>query len=252
VEYEAYQYQGTANPAAKYLNGFVGANVSTYDVVSTTDATGRWLIGLDAFLAQACNYMSVPKPDATAGQSQGGGGVADTFFAAFRQPFCRIVYPAQFFGQGESGSPYVSYNIALVAAGTASALQTATTNLRNHSIDLGAAVALYLRGRPVVTVGCRIWVNGVAWFAPLGTSVGNILESLGRRPPLAALPLTGLRLQRSAGAVVTDASVVTSGVPIATDNLVAFEWNPAASGSVSAAWLDLPVLPGDRLWVDAQ
>jgi hypothetical protein len=249
VEFEAYQYQGTSNPYGKYLNGFVGANVSSYEVGSTFDANGRWLLGFDSFLSGISQYMSVPKPQPTSGQLQGGAGLPDLFFDGFRQPYCRLVYPATFFSQGDSGSPYPYYNVALVAAASLGDLVTATNNLRQHSADFGNAAILYFRGRTMVTVCQRVWINGAPLVVPVGTTVGSVLEALGRRPPLMSLPLTGLQLMRAPGPIVTNSGVAVTGFGVDQSRPVRFDWNTTAIRNQPHQWLDLPLMPGDRLTI---
>jgi hypothetical protein len=252
VEFEAYQYQGsTTSTYAKYLNGFVGANVSTYEVGSAFDANGNWALGFDSFLSSISQYMTVPKLVPSSGQLQGSAGGPDLVSDGFRQPYCRIVYPGTFFGQGDIGSPFPYYNVALVAAASLSDLATTTSNLREHRADFGNAAVLYFRGRTMVTVCQRVWINDAPLVVPVGTTVGNLLESLGRRPPLMSLPLKGVRLMRAPGPIVTNSSIAVTGFVIDSSVPVLLDWNPTTLQG-PRQWLDLPLMPGDRLTIGGQ
>ncbi len=248
VEYEAYQYLGAASPYATYLNGYVGSSGATYETGSAFDANGRWLIGFDAFLAKMVQYMNVSAPVKVQGKQAGDGGIVDTFFANFRQPFLRIVYPAAFLGAGETGTPFPSYNIALLAAATLDQLNSATADLRVHRDQIDTAAVLYLRGRAMLSPCIRVWVNDESRVVPVGTTVGNLLEALGQRPPVLGLALSGLRFERATGPAITASSTalaVGAGVP------VRFDWDKNIAYSPSVDWLTLPLLAGDRLWSDA-
>lgn len=241
AEYETYQFLGGAAPDAAYLNGYVASASSEYQVASY-GGSGSWLIGFDRFLAAiaAAGGLTVPTPAIAQRKMQGAGGVIDTLYAQFRKPFVRLVYPPSFQAQNSAGNPSPEYNAVLLAANRLDALETATANIRN-GLEAGADVALlYFRGRTTLTAGVQVWLDGQALSVPLGTTVGNLLERRAARPPGLALPFSGVSLARAAGAAVMGspaALAVDGGLPVQLD------WTLGSS----PAWLDLPLLHGDRL-----
>ncbi|HEY3598076.1 MAG TPA: hypothetical protein VGL08_11275, partial [Paraburkholderia sp.] len=245
VAYEAYQYLGTASPYASYLNGYVGATVTTYETGSVVDANGRWLVGFDAFLAQIAQAMNIEAPVKAQGKQAGAGGITDAFFLNFRQPFVRIVYPSDFPGSGSSGTPFPSYNLALLAAPTLALLDAATADLRAHRDQIDTAAVLYFRGRAMLTPCVRVTVNDETRVVPLGTTVGNLLESIGQRPPVLGLSFAGIRFIRMAGTANTTG---TARYAFGDDFPVRFDWDTNVAYSAAVDWLNLPVLAGDRLW----
>ncbi|HEY0011813.1 MAG TPA: hypothetical protein VGB79_03055 [Allosphingosinicella sp.] len=254
VEFETYQYQGVADA---YLNGFVGGASCSYEIRSEFDPNGRWLIGFDAFLGQMSAFMTVAKPFTTGASSQAGAGPADLYFTGFRQPYCRLVYPASFLGLGNDkqagrGAPQPYYNLALLAASSLAALDAATAKLRQQSVDIGSAALLYFRGRTVMTVSHAIELDGRTQLVPVGTTVGNLLEGLGRRPLRGTLPLTGISLERAVGPVVGAVPAAGAGVDVAGSMPVRLDWNPVpARPATGPEWLDLPLLAGDRISLGA-
>lgn len=245
AEYETYQFLGGAAPDAAYLNGYVASASSEYQVASY-GGSGSWLVGFDRFLAAiaAAGGLTVPTPAISQRKMQGAGGVIDTFYSQFRRPFVRLVYPPSFQAQNSAGNPSPEYNAVLLAANRLDALETATANIRN-GLEAGADVALlYFRGRTTLTAGVQVWLDGQALSVPLGTTVGNLLERRAARPPGLALPFSGVSLIRAAGAAVTGSPsvlAVDGGLPVQLD------WTLTPS----PAWLDLPLLHGDRLSLSA-
>jgi hypothetical protein len=241
AEYETYQFLGGAAPDAAYLNGYVASASSEYQVASY-GGSGSWLIGFDRFLAAiaAAGGLTVPTPAFSQRKMQGAGGVIDTLYAQFRRPFVRLVYPPSFQTQNSAGNPSPEYNAVLLAANRLDALETATANIRN-GLEAGADVALlYFRGRTTLTAGVQVWLENESLSVPLGTTLANLLERRAERPPAVALPFSRISLTRSNGAAVTGqptALALDSGRPVLVD------WTQGSS----PAWLDLPLLHGDRL-----
>jgi hypothetical protein len=249
AEYEAYQYIGPGQTGSQYIDGYVAACTAEYEVSSYVDSSAAWLTGFDAFLAQITDQGSaVPTPASQSGGTMGGGGVADFFFSQFRQPFCRIVYPTTFLDQGTDGDPHPGFNVAILAAPDYKSLQTATGLLRNSlPVGSGAAV-LYLRGRATLSACIRVWVDGDSVVVPLGTTVGNLLEQRGARPPLMSmLPLNGISLSRPIGAAITDASAGTAGYPVGATRELRLDWLAAPAYGPVVDRLSLPLFHGDRL-----
>lgn len=259
VEFESYQYQGTAGGSAGFLNGFVGSNVATYEIGSGYGADGRWLLNFDSFLNDINQYMKVPSPQPPSqpppppGQLYGAGGVVDMYYDGFPQPYGRIVYPNPFFGQGNvNGSAFPYYNVAIVTATSLQNLQAITAILRSKGTDYRSGGVLYFRGRTMVSVCQRIWIDDAPIVAPIGYTAGNVLEMLGSRPPhiaspLANLPLKGITLRRMTNSVVSDPAAAKSGLNTGGATPVRLDWNTTAVNSAPHEWLDLPLMPGDKL-----
>jgi len=248
ADYEAYQYLGSGGTDAAYVNGYTGAAIAEYEIDSYLN-NGLWLTGFDAFLARiaAAQGVIVPTPDAAAdGREQGGGGIIDTFFLQFQQPYCRLVYPTTFLSQQATGNALPSYNVALIAGSSLSAIALATNSLRNLTSPAGVAV-LYFRGRASLSAVIRVSVDGAWRTVPIGTTVGNVLASMGMRPPVAGLALNGINLHRAKGTAIVDPSVLANGYDVGSSMRIRFDWRPGMQYNAVSDWLDLPLLHGDRL-----
>ena len=234
VEYE--NYQVTPGQQPNLLSGYVTTAVADYEVASC-DRSGRRADGLDAFL-NALTQQGVVVPPPTpppAGQSYGGGGVIDLFAPTMQLPFTRVVYPPEALQTTSPGSSLPQQNVLFLAGTTLSALDTATDNVRRRSSPGPGVAAAYLRGRGTVRPMVRISVDGVPRLVPLGTTLGNVLASEGRRPPDFALPLSGVTLRRARAAAVPASGPVG-------DWPVTVGWS-----GLDPAVLDLPLLHGDRV-----
>jgi hypothetical protein len=244
AEYETYQFLGGAVPDQAYLNGYVASASAEYAVGSYT-GSGSWLIGFDRFLASitAGGGLTVPTPTVSQRKMQGAGGVIDTLYQQFRRPFVRLVYPPTFQSQSTMGAASPEYNAVLVAASKLGDLQAATDNIRNGLAAGADAALLYFRGRTTLTAGVKVWLDGQPTPVPLGTTVGNLLEARGARPPAIDLPITGLTLLRPEGAAITGTPAGPAAYAVDGGRPVRLDWVPGAK----AAWLGLPLLHGDRL-----
>ncbi|MGW6982193.1 hypothetical protein ACWGE1_22605 [Streptomyces sp. NPDC054932] len=234
VEYESYQTAGGAQ--GKDLSGFVTGGSADYEVASY-DRSGTWLSGLDAFLAALSQKgVVVPNPSGPDGdQLYGSGGVFDLFASALQLPYARLVYPPQLLRTTSPGSTKPQDNAVLLAGPTPASLDAATDNVRRGSAPGPGVAKAYLRGRAIVRALVRITVNGAPRLVPLGTTLGNVLASEGRRPPALPVPLPGVTLHRArAAAALLDGP--------AGDWRVVPGWEPREAGA-----LDLPLLHGDRL-----
>ncbi len=255
LEYESYQYLGPGHSNSDLLDGFVASNSAEYEIGSYVDPNGNWLTGFDQFLSLITFSGSlVPAPALQPSGNSGGGGVIDNYFAQFRQPFVRLVYPPNVLGDRES-DPQPAFNVALLAANDYPTLNTATQHLRDAQ-PLGSGVAvLYFRGRTMLTPCIRVWIDDAPLTVPVGTSVGNLLEMMGRRPPIlysgtassSGFPLSGITLRRAIGNAVTSASAGTDGYPLARDVPIHLDWDQGMAYSANTDWLSLPLFPGDRL-----
>ncbi|HWX43804.1 MAG TPA: hypothetical protein VNY52_00610 [Solirubrobacteraceae bacterium] len=247
VEYQSYQYVGPAALNSAVIDGYLTSGVGEYDIGSYVDSSASWLTGVDAFLsAVADGGVTVPTPTVAANAVAGAGGAIDLYYAQFRQPFYRLVYPPDLAPSESPGTPQPESNVAILAAGDYQTLNAATAALRAGDPLGSGAAATYLRGRTIVTACLRVWLDGTPLVVPVGSTVGNLLERAGRRPPVAnGLPLTGISLTRAPGAAVTGAASAPydtgAGVPIHLD------WGAGSAWGGNRDWLSLPLLPGDRL-----
>lgn len=250
ADFESYQYLGPDQTVSAYVDGFVSSSSAFYDVGSYVSANGQWLTGFDAFLSQVTQSGStVPAPQTTGSTASGGGGIVDLYYAQFRKPYVRLVYPPQLLNDSTADAR-TSFNVAVLAANDYPTLATATQNLRNAQPLPSGVAATYLRGRTTMSACIRVWLDEQSLIVPVGSSVGNLLENMGRRAPIVipqtgnpGIPLSGILVERSTGYAVTDPSEysISKGIPIRLD------WNQGMAYSVTTDWLSLPLLPGDRI-----
>lgn len=250
VDFESYQYLGPDQNLSKFVNGFVSASSAFYDVGSYVTANNQWLNGFDAFLSLVTQSgSSVPPPQTQGSTASGGGGIVDLYYAQFRKPYVRLVYPPQI--PGDSTADAVpSFNVAVLAANDYPTLATATQNLRNALPLPNDVAATYLRGRTIMSACIRVWLDGQPLVVPVGTTVGNVVENMARRPPIVipqsgnpGIPINGLTVERSIGYAVSDPNDYSTSraIPIRLD------WNKGMAYSATTDWLSLPLLPGDHI-----
>jgi hypothetical protein len=249
AEFESYQALGPGQRDTDLLDGFVSSNTVDYDIGSYVDPSGSvWLTGFDAFLSRiTARGATVPPPAAEPGGASGGGGIIDAYYAQFRRPFLRVVYPPTLLPASDS-DPQPAFNVALLAAADYVTLNAATQSLRQAQPIPSAVAVMYLRGRTTLSACLRAWFDGAPLTVPVGTTVGNLLESAGRRPPvLQDLPMRGLALTRATGAAVTDPAQGQDGYAVGGGIDFRLDWASGGTYSAVADWLSLPLLPGDRL-----
>lgn len=236
--------------APTWSSGYAPGPVVDFPIDDYYDgAGGPWRVGFDAFLAwlTANGVLIVPAPQTTtsglppsAGDvlETGGAAAADLFFPDFRRPYHRLLVPDYLQPATPPSVSRTGQQFAIAAAGSWAAIDAATPTPGG-----GVAVA-YLRGRTVVTLCIRVSVDGLEQVVPVGTTVGNLLDGLGRRPPATATPLAGLRLERALGPVVLDP---TAAYDASAGERVHLDWNGLVSWAGGRDALSLPLLHGDRL-----
>jgi hypothetical protein len=228
--------------------GYVGGAVVDYDIEDYF-AGQEWLVGFDAFVAWLAgnSVMEVPAPVAGSVPpgpdfvESGAAEGADLFFPGFRTPFHRLFFPATLAAANSPAPSRTKKQFTLAAAATYVDLQQSGPS----PLPTKTSVA-YFRGRTIVKPSLRIVVDGGEQVVPLGTTVGNVLDRLGRRPPSAAMPLSGISLERSLGPVVLDPA---RGYDAAAAERVALDWQGLATFGAPRDALSLPLLHGDRLSV---
>jgi hypothetical protein len=238
VEYESFQSAGSgADPAqAPYLEGFTAAAEADYPVTGAVDGES-WFVTLDPALAAMAGGdtpgIKVPEAESKGGLSGGGGGLIDAFFGHFRQPLCSVVYPPAVLGPDSPGDARIAANPVLIAASSLADLDSAADAVRNASALPASVGAFYFRGRATLSPRIRVVLDGAPLTVSVGTTVGDVLAQHGAR---GAAPAAGLVVRRATGpAAILPAS------PASLD--VRLDW---AEGG-GPQWLDLPLLPGDRI-----
>ncbi|SCL44886.1 hypothetical protein GA0070606_0500 [Micromonospora citrea] len=254
ADFGQYQWIGADAIASKYLDGYVGSQRVEYEIGSYVSG-GEWLPGFDAFLSAivGANGTEVPSPNNDGTRYSGGEGLPDLYYPQFRQPYLRLVYPPKMLASG-SYDARPACNIALLAAGDRVSLSAATTNLRQGQ-PTGAGVAVaYLRGRVTLTACVRVWLDGTPTVVPVGTRVGNLLETAATRPPVLptqtvtpGVPISGLTLTRATGYAITDPSTGSDGYAVGAGMPVRLDWGRGMAYDEYRDWLSLPLLAGDRI-----
>lgn len=250
ADFESYQYLGPGQTLSKYVDGFVSTSSAVYDIGSYVTASNQWLTGFDSFLSLVTQTGStVPPPQTEGSTSSGGGGIIDLYYSQFRKPYVRLVYPTEILNDrtAEARTPF---NVAVLAANDYQTLANATQNLRNAQPLPGEVAATYMRGRTMISACIRVWLDGQSLVVPVGSTVGNLLESVGRRPPIVipqsgnpGIPISGLLVERSVGYAVTDPNDYSASKAIP----VRLDWNQGMAYSAATDWLSLPLLPGDHI-----
>jgi hypothetical protein len=136
------------------------------------DLPGRNLIGLEPFL------ISLENPRNVGSAKTGAGGVIDLHQPGYQKPYYRLFYPNRIPQSDSSGSVGTVQNVTLIAADTLSALGEATEEyLSKQTIAPKTDVAaFYFRGRATVIPEIAVLVNGHPVYAPVGTTVRQLLD----------------------------------------------------------------------------
>jgi hypothetical protein len=232
-----------SNRPPAWAQGYAGGAVADYEIADYLDATPRpadapWLLGFDAYLSWLCanGALTVPPPQLDSTLQSGAADAADLYWPLFRQPFYRLFTPVELQSATPPAVAQTRQQFTLAAAATHRLISGA-----GPVSSPGVAVA-YFRGRAVVRLLIGVVVDGETRLVPIGTTVGNLLDRLARRPPRATTALRGLALERGNGPVVLDPSRYAAGdglpVALAYGGLATFDRRDA---------LSLPLLHGDRL-----
>jgi hypothetical protein len=234
-------------PPASWASGYApgGAIDLAIDDYLSVGAEVKWRVGFDSFLATlaANGALEVPAPEATGTSTSpvdvvetGGADAADLFFAGFRNPYYRLLIPATVQAASKPTTPRTSQQFAI-----ASAPSWAQIDASPPGSEVKVA---YFRGRAVLRPCIRVEVSGHERVVPVGTTVGNLLDGLGRRPPSTARPLAGLRMERSLGPAVLDP---TAPYDAGASTRVNLDWLGLVTTAPGVDALSLPLLHGDRL-----
>lgn len=239
--------------APPWSSGYAGGTVLDYEIGDYAGAAGSWLVGFDAFVdwLVARGALTVPAPQTPAAPTAGGttqsGGAdaADLSYPLFSQPFYRLLVPSTLQDAAKPVNSWTNQQFTIAAAAKWQEIDAAT------AAPGGGVHVAYFRGRAVLRACIRVEVDGAEHVVPVGTTVGNLLDRVARRPPWASLALRGVRLYRAPGSSVLPGLAVfdpAAGYDAAAMSRVRLDW-PG-----STAWpagpqdaLSLPLLHGDRL-----
>jgi hypothetical protein len=232
-----------------WLNGFGGGSPADFDVAEGVSGAGGWQLSMDSFVAMltASGAMTVAPPGriTATGASAGVADAADLFFPSFPNPFYRLFFPRQLEDPTGTGSTSTEANFALTSAASFTALGSSTP------LPGTTRPVAFFRGRAVLRLMIRIRVNGAELVVPLGTTVGNVLDRYGVRPPATAIQLTGVTLERASGpglAVLGPSPQPPSlTYDSATRRRVRLDWSTMANYGGPADATNLPLLHGDRI-----
>jgi hypothetical protein len=225
---------------ADYQTGYAAGPATDFEIDDYASGAS-WLTGFDAFLSWLVSNdnLIVRDPAHSTDWSlvSGAADPADLYFPTMRRPFYRLFFPQFLLNTTDPAVNQLARQFALLGADTFTAISSATPNPVPANVR-----GMLFRGRSVLRVCIRVRVDGADTVVPVGTTVGNLLDRLGRRAPGSPPALRGLTLERALGAAVLD----PAGYDTGAGQPVLLGWRGpgfAAGGDP----LSLPLLPGDRL-----
>lgn len=242
--------------APTWSSGYTGGPVLDYDIGDYIGHIGGdegWLVGFDAFVDWAVTQgvLTVPAPQLPpapgGGIAQSGGAdAADLSYPLFAQPFYRLLIPHQLQGADTPANSATNQQFTIAAAAKWGEIDQAT------AAPGGGVHVAYFRGRAVLRACIRVTVDGAEHVVPVGTTVGNLLDRVARRPPSASLALRGVRLYRAPGPALCTPVGETfhpdQGYDAAAMTPVRLDWPAATAWPVGPRdALSLPLLHGDRI-----
>lgn len=230
-----------ADPNAQWTNGWIGGSFVDYDVGSYLSAGAR-KVGFEAFISTlvTAGLLEVSDPAFTGSNEDGSADAADLYFDKFIEPYFRLFFPKNLTSATSISSAATTASFAIASAPTYLALQS-TTNVPTADNHVA-----YFRGRAILRLCVRVFLNGEELVVPLGTTVRNLLERYAFAPPSTTTGINGLVLKRSTGPIVASAADrFTVGGSIA----VRLDWNTMPQYAYGWDSLSLPLLPGDQLTI---
>lgn len=170
---ESAQYMPQTRSTADYLAGYVPSSVADY----TIGLDGGYLTA-SPYLNKTLGhfpYMSEPYANPMFHASAGG---LDFNNIDMKQPFWALSYPEEFPRSESESNLYTTANTVLFALPKFIDTLTLDSEIQYHMV---------FRARCTVSLFCTIFVNSAPRLIPVGTTVGDLLSSLGRaaqRPKL--------------------------------------------------------------------
>jgi hypothetical protein len=237
-------------------NGFVALGQQTLELGEVFPAGSAQsalapMLTVDAFLAQLLPGGGTPSSTATMAASP-----MDFFGPGAREAYYRVFYPKApggtvdgntFPSSSSIGSTSLTQNVAVVGASSWTALENATDAYASTGSfpTSGGLWTAYFRGRAAITPLVAVLVGAETRWVPAGTTLRQVLASLGTAPTFGASagseitiarPVANLFDYAQGGAVLRAESVDLSGADLGT-------YTPQL-------WpLDIPVLGGDAIQV---
>jgi hypothetical protein len=239
-------YLAVNNSSVEYLNGYLNTANADYEIGSYYQGN-NWLLGFDSFISALVSKgaltVDTPTIDTTSAatvRESPGADAADLYFSGFTQPFYRVFVPTKLSNATAQGTTVTTANFMIAAAINYTALST-----MNNVVSTTNMLA-YFRGRVVLKAFIRIYVNGIEKVVPVGTSLQNILESLGRDVPYTTTALQGISLQRSLGNAVLDTTVPFNA---GASYNVRVDWQQLEQYSPGYTGLAVPLVHGDIITI---
>ena len=254
VDFQNYQLVNPEN-SDPYVNGFVGAGTSYYQVSEYFDSKMNLFVGIDAFLS------NLQKPAVSSSLNQGGaGGIIDFKSNGYAKLYYRLCYPQNFPDTNSAGLSGIQKNITFIGADTIENLEEATiTYLQKGIVDPLKASCLYFRGRATITVEISVFINKFLSYVPVGTTLRNVLNQFTYLPRnfnyAISTNVGGITLKRCVGSCFS--VLMTSEYPILafpSYEQICFT-TPNSSPRPFSYWngsdqFDLPLLSGDSISFD--
>jgi hypothetical protein len=244
-----FQLMTARTEAPAWSSGYAAGAALDYDVGDYDGLTKGWLVGFDALVAwlAANSIIDVSQPQTGLPPPEGGyaesgaAEAADLFFPSFRRPFFRLLFPDKLQPTTPPASGQTAQQFTIAAADRYAHIVAAASD------PPGGVALAYFRGRSVVKPCIRVEIDGIDEVVPIGTTVGNVLDRRGRRPPSTGPGLEGVVLERATGPAVRDPKVPYDG---GAADRVRLDW-PTLTGAPPRDALMLPLLHGDRLTIGA-
>ena len=173
IEYGSFQSIGPGQP----LNSFTGSGAGYYGISTFLKRSNGGFVDTIAFNS----YLAANRAPLIAPTSSGASSIIDIQSQHGPRRYYRILYPKTFISPTYSGNPGASENVTLVGADTRALIQSATDDYENgRPIFTGANVdAVYFAGRALLIPELLMFVNSVPTWVTLGTTLRNVVESVG-------------------------------------------------------------------------
>lgn len=173
IEYGSFQAVGPGQP----LNSYTGSGVGYYDVSTFLKQANTNLVDTVAFNS----FLAANRAPFIAPTTSGASSIIDVQSQHGPRRYYRLFYPKTLISPTYGGDPGMAENVTLVGADTWALIQSVTEDYENGKrIFTGANVdALYFNGRALLIPELLMFVNSVPTWVAIGTTVRNVIESMG-------------------------------------------------------------------------
>lgn len=162
-----------------HINGYVGTGTCEYQIVNRN---GKVVLEpfVQGFLQGKAYEIPAPSPMDTGARIDGGADGIDFLFEGMAASFLRLLYPNKRTDQNNKGELRYFQNICLAAANTLEVMTETSASMRRQKLPgkLGEVSIAQIRGRASITVKIMVFLNGEAQWVSLGTTMGDLLDSL--------------------------------------------------------------------------